>query len=236
MSSKVAVCVPGNSQLLQDPFVKLPHCVLVNAVFGQMTLRQLARFRQISTFFCQTINQDPNLRQLLNYSTNIQSWAPTQTFYVNKAFLTPGDIASRVGCACQNANKQFSLQTLLNIATCLRSLGPVERSDQWQPLPCTLGLHQPRYIPFVAYVEGILGVNDEKDPLQPGPTRIFFHLYRIKDSPPKSDRQYGQKAFLHWDGYCSTAVEKARAIERYVFERYLDRPLWFCKEKVNANL
>jgi hypothetical protein len=223
MSFKVGASASGNSQLLPDPF--LPNGVVVDEVFPHLTLRTLSRFKRTSTFFCQVIRKNPDLSELLS-QIKVSEWALKQTFYVNLGFLVPSEAEESTFChRCMHSKNQFSLQTLRKLASYLT----IYPEEQGHIPPCGLNVHQPRELKPAEYVRGILDVNDEGNPLQRGPTRIFFHLYEIQGSPPKADPKHGEKAFFHADGHSSTDLEKARAIERYVFERYLDRPLWFCK-------
>jgi hypothetical protein len=223
-NKKVGASASDNSQLLPDPF--LPNSVVVDGVFPNLTLRALSRFKQTSTFFCQVIHKNPDLSQLLS-QIKVSEWALKQTFNVNPGFLWPFEAEASAFCQrCMHFKSQFSLQTLRKLASYLT----IYQEEQGRIPPCGLGVHQPRELNPAEYVRGILDVNDEKNPLQRGPKRIFFHLYEIQGSPRKADLKHGEKAFFHVDGHSSTDLEKARAIERYVFERYLDRPLWFCKE------
>ena len=253
MAFKAEACVPGNSQLLQDPFVNhqqtqavvngpsLPDDVFVDNVFPFMTLRDLTRFKQTCTLFYQIMNENQDLNKLLNFPANLHLWASKQHLHLNREFCTPAELVGRWSCPRRD-HTCFSLLTLLDIALWLRNAGST------CPIPpCALGVHQPRSLLPVNYVQGILGANNAQF-LVGAPTEIFASLWRIHYCRwgttsysqsvllvPHLCCQYGEAAFFDQRGCSSTDAEKAEAIERYVldcFRRYFNQAFRLCRKEI----
>lgn len=175
------------------------------------SIRDLALLKSVSKKFYLFVAEDKNSQKKLDFPTNLSlvvNWADKQIFYINQGFLNYRDIE-----IAPKEAPRFSLQTVLNVATWLRTNGDSV------PIPAhALNTFQARSLKATSY---ICGMNGPKTSGIADPTRIYFHLWKVKGSPFNVDNQYGKKSFHDLDGFSSTDVEKAEACERYVLDCFL---------------
>ncbi len=166
-------------------------------VFSTLSKRDLSNFRAVCKLFWSFIEGDVAFKDRLA----LPRWASEQIVYVNRGFLNSGDMRLIQDSTVSN---DFTMRTILRLAKWLANKGNT-------PIPPHgLKTFQPRELLPAEYVNGI----DHSG-------RIYFHLWKLHDSPPDIDDQYGEKAFHDLEGFQSTPGDKARACEAYVRDEML---------------
>jgi hypothetical protein len=203
---------PANplAEMLYEPF----H----SGVIPNLNARGLIALKRASHCFYQIVHRDPSTKKVLDYPENIYLWGPKQMVYLNPQLHIASDFEIRT--QCNHPHSFFSLGTLLTVADWLRNYGKERKIPA-----CGLQYYHPREIYPLDYVDAIFDVQ-QRDPCRPNATNIFYHLCRSLQALEVPDPlEHGGKAFFDEGGYSSTDQQKADALERYVADCFLEKPL-----------